>query len=118
MVRVLQTWVLVLAVLVSGLAHASAPKDPDKHFFTLTFGDFKEELATARAEGKKGILLFFEQEECPFCHRMRTTVLNQPEVQDFYRKNFLNFAVDIESTNEITDFQGHSTTQKAFFEIG
>lgn len=56
----------------------------------------------------------FEMDECPFCHRMKTTVLNRPEVQDYFRKHFLIFSVDIEGDIEITDFQGKPTTMKDF----
>ncbi len=45
---------------------------------------------------------------------MKTTVLNQPEVQDYYREYFRIFSVDIEGDLEITDFQGRTTTQKDF----
>ena len=82
---------LLMCMFTQTTAVAAAGKDPYKYFFNETWGDFKEELANAREEGKKGILIFFEMDECPFCHYMKMNVLNQPEVQDFYRKNFLNF---------------------------
>ncbi len=93
---------------------ADAPRDADEHFFQDTFGNFSEELALAREQGKRGILIFFELVECPFCHRMRQTVLNRPEVQDWYRERFLIFAVDIEGETEVTDFQGTTMTAKDF----
>jgi len=93
---------------------AAAGKDPYTHFFNETWGDFSEEIANAKEQGKAGVLLFFEMDECPFCHRMKHTVLNQPEVQEYFRKHFLNFAVDIEGDVEITDFEGNSLTQKEF----
>lgn len=104
---------LALSLLVSA---ASAPeaRDPGQHFFDQTFGDFSEELHNARDEGKQGVLLMFEMDECPFCHRMKTTVLNQPEVQDYFKEHFLIFPVDIEGDVEVTDFAGNQTTQKAF----
>ena len=68
----------------------------------------------ARAQGKNGILLFFEMDTCPFCQRMRETVLNQPEVQDWYREHFLCFSVDVEGDLEVVDFSGATLTQKAF----
>jgi thioredoxin-related protein len=105
----------LLFFVTAAAVQAALPRDPQKYFFDTTFGDFTEELATAKQEGKQGILLFFEQEECPFCHRMKTTVFNQPKVQEYFRKHFLVFQVDIESDNEITDFHGHATTQKKFF---
>jgi len=89
-------------------------RDPYSHFFNDTFGDFREELQRAREEGKKGIFIFFEMEECPFCHYMKRKVLSRPDVQSWYKKHFLNFSVDIEGDVEIVDFQGHTTTMKDF----
>ncbi len=104
--------VLLLAWAVA--LPAATGRDPETHFFDDTFGDFREELQRAREEGKQGIFIFFEMDECPFCHYMKTHVLNQPAVQDYFRKHFLNFAVDIEGDVEIVDFQGRPTTMKAF----
>ena len=86
----------------------------DLEFFDENFGDFAEELELAKEEGKQGIFLFFEMDECPFCHRMKTTILNKPEVVSFYKKHFKIFQVDIEGDVEMTDFQGNATTQKDF----
>lgn len=104
----------VIAMLVSTSVLAETPRDPYSHFFNETFGDFSEELATARDEGKQGILIFFEMDECPFCHYMKKNVLNQPQVQEYYRQHFLLFTVDIEGDVEITDFKGETMPQKDF----
>jgi thioredoxin-related protein len=96
------------------LAGAAEVRDPYKHFFNESFGNFAEEAVTAKSEGKRGVLIFFEMDECPFCHYMKTNVLNRPEVQEYYRQNFLNFTVDIEGDVEITNFQGKAMTQKDF----
>ncbi len=93
---------------------AVSPRDPYTYFFNDTLGDFTEELETARAQGKKGIMLFFEQDECPFCHRMKTTILNQPLVQEYFRKHFLLFPIDIEGDIEITDFKGNTMRAKDY----
>ena len=112
---ILRTMTLLLGTLVLSLTQAGGTaRDPSEFFFQETFGDFQEELELAREEKKQAILLFFEQEDCPFCHRMKTTVLNQPEVQDYFRKHFRIFSVDIEGDLEITDFNGVHTTQKDF----
>lgn len=97
-------------------AYSAAGRDPYVFFFNETWGNFQEELAKAKEEGKKGVLLFFELDDCPWCHRMKQTVLNQPEVQEYYRKHFLNFSVDIEGDVEIVDFKGATHTQKEFAE--
>jgi thioredoxin-related protein len=106
--------VLGLLLLGGAAGAVEAPRDPYAHFFSQTLGDFTEELATARKEGKKGILIFFEMEECPFCHRMKETVLNQPKVQDWYRQHFLAFSVDVEGDVEITGFDGKTMRAKDF----
>lgn len=108
---------LVLAVtllLSQSLLANSVPRDPYKFFFQETFGDYTEELAQAKQENKKGILLFFEMDECPYCHYMKNKVLNQPEVQEYYRQNFRIFSVDIEGDIEITDFTGETMKMKDF----
>jgi thioredoxin-related protein len=103
-----------LLIGYSAIAGAAGGRDPYKYFFNETWGDFTEELENAKAAGKKGILIFFEMDECPFCHRMKETVLNQPEVQAYYREHFLNFSVDIEGDVEVTTFKGETMKQKDF----
>ncbi len=83
-------------------------------FFDESLNDMQEESEIAAEEGKKGILLMFEMDECPFCARMKKTVLNQSDVQDYFRENFRVLSVDIEGDLELTDFKGNDTTQKEF----
>jgi thioredoxin-related protein len=83
-------------------------------FFDESFNDMKEELATAKADGKKGVLMMFEMDECPFCQRMKSTVLNRSDIQDYYKENFRIVSVDIEGDVELTNFKGDATTQKDF----
>lgn len=103
---------VMFSLLPVAAARAAAGTDPYSHFFNETFGNFAEELEQAREQGKKGVLVFFEMDECPFCHFMKQNVLNQSQVQDYYREHFLNFVLDIEGDVEVTDFSGKPTTQK------
>jgi thioredoxin-related protein len=103
-----------ILLLIGATTVSAATRDPSQYFFDTTFGDFAEELENARAEGKKGVLLMFEMDECPFCHRMKTTVLNQSEVQDFFKEHFMIFPVDIEGDVEIHDFAGNAMPEKDF----
>ncbi len=109
---VFQIAVALFGILLACGARADAGQDPYKFFFNDTFNDFKEELAHAKQQGKLGIMVFFELDDCPWCHRMKETVLNQPVVQEYYRKNFLLFPVDIEGDIEITDFDGQVRSMK------
>jgi thioredoxin-related protein len=105
---------LVILWIAAPAVAAEITRDPGDYFFNQTFGDFSEELQTARDEGKSGILLMFEMDECPFCHRMKTNVLNQPQVQDYFREHFLIFPVDVEGDIEVVDFAGNPAAQKDF----
>lgn len=106
--------VLLISFLGLGFAQAGAPRDPYEHFFNQSLGDFSEELQVAKKDGKKAVMLFFEQDECPFCHYMKNTVLNQPEVQEYFRENFALFVIDIEGDVEMTDFEGQTMKMKDF----
>lgn len=112
--QLLAAFLLLNAFLSVSWAASLNVKDPYKYFFNETWGDLPEELENAKQNGKKGILVFFEMDECPFCHYMKKNVLNQPNVQDFYRKNFLNFVIDIESDVEMVSLKGQTVKQKDF----
>jgi len=103
--------------LLSGMVSAVETRDPYGYFFMETFGDLEEDLAAAREEGKKGVLLFFEMDECPFCHWMKQNVLNREDVQTYFRENFNCYAVDIEGDLPLTNFQGEEMTQKEFSQV-
>lgn len=104
---------IAFALLLSSSAWAET-RDPASHFFQPKFGDFQAELDLAKQQGKKGIFLFFEMDDCPFCARMKATILNQSEVQDAYRAQFMVYSIDVNGDTQMTDFQGKDTTEKAF----
>ncbi len=104
---------IILSVLFAPPLWAET-RSVETHFFQPKLGDFKAELETVKKEGKKGIFLFFEMDECPWCARMKATVLNQSIVQDFYRAHFLVYSVDVKGDAPMVDFAGKATTEKAF----
>ncbi len=106
-------WLSLLLLIGFANVHG-ATRDPGTFFFDQSLGNFSEELQMARDEGKTGILIMFEMDECPFCHRMKTRVLNQVEVQDYFKEHFLIYSVDIEGDVEITDFKGQAMKEKDF----
>lgn len=114
MVRRLLMVLCFMSLLPATAAMAATGRDPLTYFFNETFGNFAEELEQAREQDKQGVLIFYEMDECPFCHYMKQNVLSQPVVQDYYREHFLNFMVDIGGDIEIADFSGKPTTQKDF----
>jgi len=105
---------LMLVFAFMALPATAEVRDPHSHFFMSKMGDFKDELATAKTEGKQGVLIMFEMDECPFCSRMKATILNQGAVQDYYRQHFLIYPVDVKGDTPMVDFKGKETTEKAF----
>jgi len=103
----------LLALLFASQAQA-VTRDPAENFFHQSLGDFQEEIEIAIEENKKAILIMFEEDDCPWCRRMKKIVLNQPEVQDYFRKNFQIFAVDTQGDVEIIDFNGDAVSMKDF----
>jgi len=106
----------LLLILGSGMAQAqqAVTRDAMTHFFDANTGDLRAELADAKAAGKKAILLMYEQEGCPACLYMKQNVLNRADVQDLYRKHFVNFTIDLFGAVPLKDFRGRDITEKAF----
>lgn len=107
---------LALMMLVAWAAPIAAAetRDPAQHFFHPSFGALPEEAAAAKAAGQVGVLIMFEAEDCPWCAKMKANVLNQPPVQDFYRKHFRILTVDVNGDVPMTDFAGQEMSQKEF----
>ena len=92
----------------------AAARDPLSHFFHQSFGNLAEEAETARSEGKIGLFVMFDDPKCPWCAKMKATVLNQPAVQDYYRKHFRIIQVDTTGDTPLTDFSGREMAEKDF----
>lgn len=85
-------------------------------FFDQSFGDFADEMQAAKDEGKLGVMLFFEMEDCPFCQRMKDTYLQEPDVVEYFNEHFKAYRFDIEGANPVTDFDGTEYTEQEMAE--
>lgn len=106
--------IVALLLLVFSEISFAELRDAEQHFFDLKIGDFKSELEAAKEGGKTGILIMYEQEGCPYCLKMKSSILNQSEVQDYFHKHFLLFTIDIRGDLPMQDFSGEETTEKMF----
>lgn len=105
---------IMILLLVTAAVQAAATRNPSDHFFQQTFGDLKEELVTAKEEGKQGILIMFETTDCPWCAKMEANVLNRADVQDYFRAHFRIFPIDTAGDVPVVDFSGKEMPQKDF----
>jgi thioredoxin-related protein len=93
---------------------AEAARDPMQYFFHQSFNSLPDEVAAAKSGGQQAILIMFEAEDCPWCAKMKATVLNQVAVQDYYRKHFRILMMDVNGDVSMTDFSGKEMPQKDF----
>lgn len=98
----------------TGVEAAPSTRDPMTHFFDQSFGNLKDELTQLRKEGKDGVFVMFSDPECPWCDKMKATVLSRPDIQDYYRKHFRNLHVDTRGDTPIADFSGREMAEKDF----
>lgn len=93
---------------------STAPRDPMEYFFHQSFNNLPEELAIAADEGKAGVFIMFSDVDCPWCAKMKATIMSQVAVQDYYRKHFQVLTIDIRGDAMIVDFEGKEMSEKDF----
>lgn len=106
--------VSLLAGIVSPPLAAATTRDPMQHFFQQGFNNLPDEVAAAKSGGQQAILIMFEAEDCPWCAKMKATVLNQVAVQDYYRQHFRILMMDVNGDAPMTDFADKEMPQKDF----
>lgn len=105
------------AALTLGVALAFAPAGQAQElegFWDDPFKDLKADVEAAREEGKAGVFAFFEMDECPFCHRMKTQVFTDPAVQEYIKEHFVTVSIDIEGDVMMTAPDGEQLKEKDF----
>lgn len=89
-------------------------RDAMEYFFHQSFNNLDEELEIAEEEGKSGVFIMFTDKDCPWCHKMKTTIMSRADVQDYYREYFRVLTIDINGDTSITDFEGNEMEEKEF----
>ncbi len=123
-VRLLLAALLCLILLPAG---ASGPDDelvfddeplrepltlPD--WFKVSFLDLPEDLAEAVANGKRGIILYFHQEHCPYCKAHLENNWGQKDIVDYTRRYFDVIAIDVRGQKPVIGLDGNEYTEKEF----
>ncbi len=92
----------------------SQTRDPMEYFFNQSFNNLEEELEIALEENKSGVFIMFSDKDCPWCLKMKTTIMNRVDVQDYYREHFRLLIIDIRGDTMMTDFEGNEIYEKDF----
>ena len=80
-------------------------------WFALTFRDVAEDMASAKEEGKR-LVMIFEQRGCIYCRKMHEDILSDPEVAEYIRTNFKVVQYNMFGDEEVTDTDGEVLTEK------
>lgn len=107
---------IAVTVLLAGLSGAVASEIGDdglhkQAWFATTFRDIKEDMATAKEEGRR-LALIFEQRGCIYCRQIHEEVLADPEVRDFIKDNYMVVQYNLYGDEEVTDLDGETLTEK------
>ncbi|MEF8792156.1 thioredoxin family protein [Thiohalorhabdus sp.] len=112
--RLLCTLTITLVAALMPFSASAERADPEAFYQIPAFGDFQTNLEKALSEGKKGVLLYFHQDQCPFCKQMERRVFTQPIVHEFFHKHFDIYKVNIKGNKEFVDFKGEPVAQSDF----
>lgn len=105
---------LFCAFMFASSAFASELGDDGLHkapWMRDTFKDLSEDLAEARDEGKR-LMLIVEQRGCIYCKKMHEEVFVVPEVSQFIEDNFFVVQINMFGDVEVTDFDGTALAEK------
>jgi len=119
-VPVVRALMLLFLLQLSGVGQSAAAaadsqtRDPMEYFFHQSFNNLEEELEIAGEENKSGVFIMFSDKDCPWCLKMKTTIMNRVDVQDYYREHFRILTIDIRGDTLMTDFEGNELYEKDF----
>ncbi len=82
-------------------------------WFKNSFLDLREDVAEAKAEGKR-LLLYFYQDGCPYCEKLINTNFAQRDIVEKTRQHFDVVAINLWGDTTVTDLKGNEVTEKAF----
>lgn len=111
MLKRLIALVLFIAVSMPALAEVGEDGLHKKEWFSITFKDVAEDMADAKAQGKR-LALIFEQRGCIYCKRLHEGPFSDPEVVDFIKANFVVVQYNLFGDEEVTDIDGTALPEK------
>jgi len=83
-------------------------------WFKESFLDLPEDLKEAVSSGKRGIMVYFGQARCAYCHRLLQVNFGLEDVRDYTRQHFDVIALDARGPREVTTLEGAVMTEREF----
>lgn len=107
----LTLWGAQEGALEAGLVNPGHVEKP--HWFKSSFLDLREDLAEAKAAGKR-VILYFYQDGCPYCEKLINTNFAQRDLVEKTRQHFDVIAINMWGDTTVTDLAGNELSEKAF----
>ncbi len=85
-------------------------------WFKDSFLELEDDLDTALRYGKKGLIVYFGQTDCPYCKALMERDFGKREIAHYTRRNFDVLAIDIHGDKSVLDFDGIEYTERSFSE--
>ena len=98
---------LLFTLLFSTSAFAQEPPG----WFSESLLDLREDVAEARAQGKR-VMLYFGQDGCPYCKRLMDVNFRQASIAAKAQRDLVALALNIWGDREVTWTDGTVTTEK------
>lgn len=86
-------------------------------WFSQSFLNLKDDLKEAKAQDKKGIIVYFGQKDCSYCKALlEINFSKQQDIVKYTRENFNVIAINIWGSREVTDIDGQVLTESKYAE--
>ncbi len=125
---------LLLSLLKVSVLHAAALVDDEvtgpalddtalqepvryPEWFELTFLNLREDLQQAVDEGKRGLLVYFGQHDCPYCQALIEKNLKLPDIERYTRSYFDVVALNIHGSEMVTDIDGEEMSERELAQL-
>ena len=97
------------------------PRATNNHhpdWFAETFLNLPDDLASAQAKGKKGLIVYFGQTHCAYCEALLEVNFEQEkDIVRYTQQYFDVVALDIWGNRLVTDFDGNELEEKTLAEF-
>lgn len=81
-------------------------------WFELSFLNLPDDLQQALEQGKRGLLVYFGQHDCPYCQALIEKNLTLPDIEHYIRRYFNVVPVNIHGDEPVTDMAGREISER------
>ncbi len=75
-------------------------------WFKVSFLDIRDDVKDAADEGKRGLIIYFGQEYCPYCKALLERDFGQTDIKTYTQRHFDIIAIDTRGSRLVTGLDG------------